>query len=145
MVGARRPTSPGGEGRSITPRRSPRLDTLSPFPGERRRGRSGSETPRADSPGSSSERSSPVPPVVHPLTFNVLPNKAQYLILNELIRRNSSQATSVVLTALPAPEPGASASKEASDRYLAQLQSLYGGGPPVLGVHAKTLTMTMSL
>lgn len=145
MVGARRPTSPGGEGRSITPRRSPRLDTLSPFPGERRGARSGSETPRADSPGSSSERSSPVPPVVHPLTFNVLPNKAQYLILNELIRRNSSQATSVVLTALPAPEPGASASKEASDRYLAQLQSLYGGGPPVLGVHAKTLTMTMSL
>ena len=80
-----------------------------------------------------------------PLTFNALPNQAQYLILNELIRRNSSQSTSVVLTALPAPEPATSYSQDASDAYLAQLQLLYGGGPPVLGVHAKTQTMTMSL
>ena len=79
------------------------------------------------------------------LSFNELPNRAQYLILNELIRRHSSSSTSVVLTALPAPAPGTSTNKEQSVAYLRQLQNLYGGGPPVLGVHATTLTMTMSL
>ncbi|EPQ28496.1 uncharacterized protein PFL1_03799 [Pseudozyma flocculosa PF-1] len=79
------------------------------------------------------------------ISFNELPNKAQYLILNELIRSNSSAATSVVLTALPAPEPGTSRDEMRSLRYLEHLESLFTGGPPVLGVHAKTLTMTMSL
>ena len=79
------------------------------------------------------------------ISFNELPNKAQYLILNELIRINSSSATGVVLTALPAPEPGTSLDELKSLRYLEQLESLFAGGPPILGVHAKTLTMTMSL
>lgn len=79
------------------------------------------------------------------LSFNELPNLAQYLILNELIRTNSDASTSVLLTALPAPEPGTSTSHEQSTTYLQQLQRLYGGGPPVMGVHATTLTMTMSL
>ncbi|WFD35463.1 hypothetical protein MCUN1_002317 [Malassezia cuniculi] len=93
-------------------------------------------------PPESDGESAPWPETV---SFNGLPNKAQYLILNELIRRNSSQSTSVVITALPAPERGSSASPSASSEYLAQLQTLYGGGPPVLGVHATTITMTMSL
>lgn len=79
------------------------------------------------------------------VSFNELPNKAQYLILNELIRVNSSAATGVVLTALPAPEPGTSLDELKSLRYLEQLESLFAGGPPIMGVHAKTLTMTMSL
>lgn len=79
------------------------------------------------------------------ISFNELPNKAQYLILNELIRINSSSATGVVLTALPAPEAGTSIDELKSLRYLEQLESLFSGGPPILGVHAKTLTMTMSL
>jgi len=79
------------------------------------------------------------------LTFNDLPNHAQYLILNELIRRYSTRSTSVVLTALPAPAPGTSTSERDSLAYLHQLQSLYSGGPPVFGVHATTLTMTMTL
>ena len=79
------------------------------------------------------------------LTFNDLPNHAQYLILNELIRRYSTRSTSVVLTALPAPAPGTSTSERDSLAYLHQLQSLYSGGPPVWGVHATTLTMTMTL
>ncbi|PWY98075.1 hypothetical protein BCV70DRAFT_40502 [Testicularia cyperi] len=79
------------------------------------------------------------------VSFNELPNKAQYLILNELIRINSSESTGVVLTALPAPEPGTSLDELKSLRYLEQLESLFAGGPPVMGVHAKTLTMTMSL
>ena len=79
------------------------------------------------------------------LSFNDLPNRAQYLILNELIRKNSTRASSVVFTALPAPAPGTSESREASLMYLDQLQMLYGGCPPILGVHATTLTMTMTL
>ncbi|SJX64671.1 related to Na-K-Cl cotransporter [Sporisorium reilianum f. sp. reilianum] len=79
------------------------------------------------------------------VSFNELPNKAQYLILNEVIRINSSAATGVVLTALPAPEPGTSLDELKSLRYLEQLESLFSGGPPIMGVHAKTLTMTMSL
>ncbi|CDR88861.1 related to Na-K-Cl cotransporter [Sporisorium scitamineum] len=79
------------------------------------------------------------------VSFNELPNKAQYLILNELIKINSSAATGVVLTALPAPEPGTSLDELKSLRYLEQLESLFNGGPPIMGVHAKTLTMTMSL
>lgn len=79
------------------------------------------------------------------VSFNELPNKAQYLILNELIRINSSASTGVVLTALPAPEPGTSLDELKSLRYLEQLESLFNGGPPIMGVHAKTLTMTMSL
>ncbi|PWN40963.1 hypothetical protein IE81DRAFT_325052 [Ceraceosorus guamensis] len=79
------------------------------------------------------------------VSFNGLPNKAQYLILNELIRVNSSPSTSVILTALPAPEPGTSSDTARSLRYLEQLESLYSGGPPMLGVHAKQLTMTSAL
>ncbi|KAJ1580181.1 hypothetical protein NDA11_000201 [Ustilago hordei] len=80
------------------------------------------------------------------ISFNELPNKAQYLILNELIRLNSNRtSTGVVLTALPAPEVGTSEDELKSLRYLEQLESLFAGGPPILGVHAKTLTMTMSL
>ncbi|PWN38227.1 uncharacterized protein FA14DRAFT_143118 [Meira miltonrushii] len=79
------------------------------------------------------------------VTFNQLPNKAQYLILNELIRTNSSASTSVVLTALPAPEAGTSQDPNRSLRYLQHLENLFSGGPPVLGVHAKQLTMTSAL
>lgn len=64
---------------------------------------------------------------------------------SELIRVNSSPSTSLVLTALPAPEEGTAEDAEKSLRYLRQLENLFGGGPPVLGVHAKQLTMTSAL
>lgn len=81
------------------------------------------------------------------VSFNELPNRAQYLILNELIRSNSSENdhTSVVLTALPAPEAGTSEDETKCLKYLAQLESLFDGGVPVLGVHAKTLTVSMTM
>lgn len=113
--------------------------------------RAGSEPGSPSLPPSRASGQS-VPPLVsdmggdaYQLSFNELPNLAQYMILNELIRTNSGTSTSVVLTALPAPEPGTSTSPEGSRTYLHQLQRLYGGGPPVMGVHATTLTMTMSL
>ncbi|KAK0535124.1 hypothetical protein OC834_001622 [Tilletia horrida] len=95
---------------------------------------------RSSTPGADSRH--PRKPLI---SFNELPNKAQYLILNELIRSNSTPATAVVLTALPAPEAGTSDDELRSLRYLEQLEALFSGGPPVLGVHARQLTMTMSL
>lgn len=65
--------------------------------------------------------------------------------LSELIRLNSASSTSVVFTALPAPEAGTAEDPARSLQYLRQLESLFGGGPPVLGVHAKQLTMTSAL
>lgn len=80
------------------------------------------------------------------LTFNRLPNKAQFLILNELFRaHSSSSATSVILTSLPAPEPGTAKNADAVNRYLGQLESLCAGTTPVLGIHARELTLSMSL
>jgi len=64
---------------------------------------------------------------------------------SELIRVNSLPSTSLVLTALPAPEAGTSDDEVKSLQYLRQLENLFGGGPPVLGVHAKQLTMTSAL
>lgn len=98
----------------------------------------GAQTSRGDRRATRSENVSLV-------TFNQLPNKAQYLILNELIRTNSSASTSAVLTALPAPEIGTSQDPNKSLRYLQHLENLFSGGPPVLGVHAKQLTMTSAL
>lgn len=80
------------------------------------------------------------------LSFNTLPNKAQFLILNELFRaHSSSSATSVILTSLPAPEPGTAKDPEAVNRYLQQLEVLCAGPVPVLGIHARELTLSMSL
>ncbi|PKI83832.1 hypothetical protein MVES1_002361 [Malassezia vespertilionis] len=100
----------------------------------------------ANSTPTASRRASFVPAMGScAVRFNDLPNQAQYMILNELIRTNSGNSTSVVFTVLPAPEPGTSLSREKSASYLHQLKTLYGGGPPVMGVHAKSLTVTMSL
>ncbi|CAO1631510.1 unnamed protein product [Parajaminaea phylloscopi] len=80
------------------------------------------------------------------LSFNTLPNKAQFIILNELFRaHSSSSATSVILTSLPAPEPGTAKDHEAVSRYLSQLEVLCAGSTPVLGIHARELTLSMSL
>lgn len=80
------------------------------------------------------------------LTFNTLPNKAQFLILNELFRsHSSSSATSVILTSLPAPEVGTAKDDDKVQRYLSQLEVLCAGSTPVLGIHARELTLSMSL
>ncbi|CAO1637358.1 unnamed protein product [Sympodiomycopsis kandeliae] len=85
-------------------------------------------------------------PLAPNLTFNTLPDKAQFLILNELFRSHSSSAeTSVILTSLPAPEYQCSASHDKIARYLSQLEVLCAGSTPVLGIHARELTLSMSL
>ncbi|KAI9742355.1 MAG: hypothetical protein M1818_003888 [Claussenomyces sp. TS43310] len=79
-----------------------------------------------------------------PLSFNDLPCRAQHLILNELIRSQSSD-TAVVFTTLPSPVAGTSKSEEACVAYLSDLEVLCRECPPCLMVHSNSMTVTMSL
>ncbi|KAG9229662.1 amino acid permease-domain-containing protein [Amylocarpus encephaloides] len=79
-----------------------------------------------------------------PLSFNDLPCRAQHLILNELIRKKSKD-TAVVFTTLPSPVGGTCQDEVASQTYLADLEVLCRGLPPVLMVHSNSMTVTMSL
>ncbi|KAJ3081206.1 hypothetical protein HK102_002506 [Quaeritorhiza haematococci] len=81
-----------------------------------------------------------------PSLFNVLSPKTQHVILNQLMRKHSSRAsTAVLFTTLPAPDPGTGYSRERSLRYLEQLDVLTRDLPPSVLVHGKGLTVTMSL
>ncbi|KAI0166832.1 amino acid permease-domain-containing protein [Hypoxylon sp. FL1284] len=79
-----------------------------------------------------------------PLSFNDLPSRAQHLIINELMRQNSTD-TAVVLTTLPIPEEGTCNSEEDSLRYLADIEVLCHELPPVLLVLSNNMTVTVSL
>ncbi|KAL1638503.1 hypothetical protein SLS58_008831 [Diplodia intermedia] len=82
-----------------------------------------------------------------PLSFNDLPCRAQHLILNELIRRESGkdQRTAVIFTTLPSPVEGTCEDEHASVRYLADLEVLCQGLPPVVLVHSNSMTVTTNL
>ncbi|RHZ50164.1 putative cation chloride cotransporter [Aspergillus thermomutatus] len=79
-----------------------------------------------------------------PLSFNDLPSRAQHLILNELMARQSSQ-TAVIFTTLPSPSEGTAQSEETSESYLSDLEVLWQGLPPCLLVHSNSMTVTMNL
>jgi potassium/chloride transporter 9 len=78
------------------------------------------------------------------LSFNDLPSRAQHLILNELMRQNSSD-TAVMLTTLPIPQENTCQSEEASLAYLSDVEVLCNGLPPVLLVLSNHMTVTVSL
>src|SRR5579859_1482143 len=65
------------------------------------------------------------------LDFNILPARAQYLILNDLIRSHSED-TAVVFTTLPAPAQGTYQDEEKSLEYVSGLELLCEDIPPVL-------------
>lgn len=79
-----------------------------------------------------------------PLSFDDLPSRAQHLILNELMARQSSQ-TAVIFTTLPSPSEGTAGSEETSESYLRDLEVLWQGLPPCLLVHSNSMTVTMNL
>ncbi|KAI1074155.1 amino acid permease-domain-containing protein [Whalleya microplaca] len=79
-----------------------------------------------------------------PLSFNDLPNRAQHLIINELMRQHSND-TAVLLTTLPIPEEGTCKSEEDSLRYLSDIEVLCHELPPVLLVLSNNMTVTVSL
>ena len=78
------------------------------------------------------------------LDFNILPAKAQYLILNDLIRSHSED-TAVVFTTLPAPAPGTYQDEEKSIDYISGLELLCEDIPPVLLIHSNSLVVTLAL
>jgi solute carrier family 12 (potassium/chloride transporters), member 9 len=78
------------------------------------------------------------------LDFNLLPAKAQYLILNELIR-SQSRDTAVVFTTLPAPAPGTHQDEDKSVEYVSGLELLCEDIPPVLLIHSNSLVVTLAL
>ena len=95
-------------------------------------------------------KSTPHPPKMHhegsdlELDFNILPAKAQYLILNDLIRSHSED-TAVVFTTLPAPAPGTYQDEEKSVEYVSGLELLCEDIPPVLLIHSNSLVVTLAL
>jgi potassium/chloride transporter 9 len=79
-----------------------------------------------------------------PLSFNDLPNRAQHLILNELLRQNSRD-TAVLYTTLPIPQEGTCQSEEASIQYLLDIEVLCNDLPPVLLLLSNNATVTVGL
>lgn len=74
-----------------------------------------------------------------PLSFNDLPARAQYLILNELLRQNGGDSA-VILTTLPIPTEGTCKTEEASVQYLSDVEVLCNELPPTLLVLSNNMT-----
>lgn len=98
----------------------------------------------AEENDSSSHRGSSYSTQALPLSFNDLPCRAQHLILNELMQRESAD-TAVLFTTLPSPTQGTCESAEASMNYLSDLEVLCKDCPPMLMVHSNSMTVTISL
>lgn len=78
------------------------------------------------------------------LSFNDLPSRAQHLILNELMRRNSSD-TAVLMTTLPVPREGTCMDDAATIQYLSDIEVLCNELPPTLMVLSNSMTVTVNL
>lgn len=78
------------------------------------------------------------------LSFNDLPSRAQHLILNELMRRNSAD-TAVLMTTLPVPSEGTCLDEETTIRYLSDIEVLCNELPPILMVLSNSMTVTVNL
>lgn len=79
-----------------------------------------------------------------PLSFNDLPSRAQHLILNELMRNNSTE-TAVLMSTLPVPSEGTSQDDVDTIRYLSDVEVLCNELPPMLMVLSNNMTVTVSL
>ncbi|KAG0362066.1 hypothetical protein BGZ54_008781 [Gamsiella multidivaricata] len=104
--------------------------------------------PNLDSFGFGHEDPLSTPPLpLPPIQFDHLSSETQLRILNELMRIHSSaETTSIIFTTVPAPEPGTCLREESSLAYLENLDLLMEGiDVPVLLLHAKSLTVTMTL
>jgi potassium/chloride transporter 9 len=78
------------------------------------------------------------------LSFNDLPSRAQYLILNELMRQRSRDA-GVLMTTLPIPSEGTSLDEMSTIQYLSDVELLCNDLPPTLMVLSNNMTVTVSL
>lgn len=78
------------------------------------------------------------------LSFNELPNRCQFLILNELMSR-ISQDSSLIFSTLPVPDIGLHENEEDCLDYSCNLELWLNGLPPVLLINAQTMTVTTNL
>jgi potassium/chloride transporter 9 len=78
------------------------------------------------------------------LSFNDLPSRAQHIILNELMRKNSQEAA-VLMSTLPIPAEGTNSSEEATLMYLSDIEVLCNELPPILLVLSNGMTVTVGL
>ncbi|CAN3376158.1 hypothetical protein DIURU_003763 [Diutina rugosa] len=80
------------------------------------------------------------------LTFSDLPAKGQHLILNDLMKVMSPQATTdVIFSTLPAPVLGTHKNEADSIEYTRNLAVWFEGLPPVLLFNSQTVTVTTNL
>ncbi|VEU22560.1 DEKNAAC103487 [Brettanomyces naardenensis] len=78
------------------------------------------------------------------LSFNELPNRCQFLILNELMRKTSKDSA-LIFSTLPVPEIGMHENEEDCIEYASNLELWCNGLPPILLINAKTMTVTTNL
>lgn len=87
-----------------------------------------------------------VKPTEKKIEFNDLQSRAQHVIINELMRRVSPpERTAVIFSALPAPLNGTHKQEQDAVSYIENLEVLVQDLPPVMLIHANSLTVTMSL
>ena len=79
-----------------------------------------------------------------PLSFNDLPCRAQHLILNELMLRQSKD-TAVLFTTLPSPMEGTCNREEDCVTYLSDLEVFCANLPPMLLIQSNSMTVTTNL
>ena len=78
------------------------------------------------------------------LSFNDLPSRAQHLILNELMRKNSAD-TAILFTTLPIPKDGTCLDENMTLKYLSDVEVLCNDLPPVLLILSNNMTVTVGL
>lgn len=81
---------------------------------------------------------------IQDLQFNDLPAKAQHLILNTLMKKESKDAV-VLFSTLPAPAFGTHSSEKRADDYIQLLETFCAGLPPIVMIHSQSMTVTTSL
>ncbi|EPY52927.1 arginine transporter Can1 [Schizosaccharomyces cryophilus OY26] len=78
------------------------------------------------------------------LTFNNLSSRAQYIVMNEMIREHTEN-TAVLFTVLPAPHAKTHENFTKSEQYVDDLLIFMKGLPPCGLIHSKSLTITTAL
>lgn len=78
------------------------------------------------------------------VSFNELPNRAQFIILNELMRLNS-ESSALLFSTLPIPEIGLHKDEQDCIDYVSSLEVWLSGLPPTLLINAQTMTVTTNL
>ncbi|KAG7192804.1 uncharacterized protein KQ657_001259 [Scheffersomyces spartinae] len=80
------------------------------------------------------------------LSFNSIPAKGQHLILNELMKMNSTKdSTTIIFSTLPTPELGTHLNNDDSYDYANNLAIWMDNLPPMLLFNSQTVTVTTAL